>query len=380
MLCFQINTQSNIDIICEYIYKTKEFIKCDGKYNKILCINKIKTEDLNVSIGFGEYCYLYKNHDIFINYKEEGNSKGTVRGIEYYKRFTLCCVNEFIVIEFLKDCYNYIKNINEENTNILITDKYGEWINYNKLPSRTLESIYIDNSIKNKIVKDIEIFLKSEKEYNNFGIPYKRTYLLTGIPGSGKTSLIKALCKKFNYSLSMLSISNNFDNSSLLVAIKELPKKTIFLIEDIDSLFEKRNSTCDNGSLTFSNFINILDGILYKHSTIIFLTTNHPEKLDHALLRIGRIDMIIKFDYPSRNNIENLFNDLLKVFYNEKELKDNFNNFYDHIKDKKITMSAIINFLFRYKEDWKLYIAELLDTNNFIRETLKQNKTENMYN
>jgi chaperone BCS1 len=64
--------------------------------------------------------------------------------------------------------------------------------------------------------------------------------------------------------------------------------------------------------LTFSNFINILDGILYRHSTIIFLTTNHPEKLDHALLRIGRIDMIIKFDYPAKNNIEKLFNDLLK--------------------------------------------------------------------
>jgi chaperone BCS1 len=178
----------------------------------------------------------------------------------------------------------------------------------------------------------------------------------------------------------MLSISNNFDNSSLLVAIKELPKKTIFLIEDIDSLFEKRNFSTDNNSLTFSNFINILDGILYRHSTIIFLTTNHPEKLDHALLRIGRIDMIIKFDYPSRNNIEKLFNDQLKNIYNEKELKDNFNSFYELIKDKKIAMSAIINFLFRYKNTWNIYIKELLDTNNFIRETLKQNKTENMYN
>lgn len=379
MFCFQINTQCNIDIICEYVYKNREFLK-DNKCDKILYINKIKTEDLKVCIGFGEYCYLYKNHEIFINYKEEGNTKGTDRGVEYYKRFTLCCIKENIILEFLKDCYNYIKNINEENTNILITDKYGEWINYNKLPSRTLESIYIDNSIKNKIVKDIEVFLESEKDYNNFGIPYKRTYLLTGIPGSGKTSLIKALCKKFNYSLSMLSISNNFDNSSLLVAIKELPKKTIFLIEDIDSLFEKRNFSTDNNSLTFSNFINILDGILYRHSTIIFLTTNHPEKLDHALLRIGRIDMIIKFDYPSRNNIEKLFNDLLKNIYNEKELKDNFNSFYDLIKDKKIAMSAIINFLFRYKDTWNIYIKELLDTNNFIRETLKQNKTENMYN
>ena len=380
MVCFQISSQCFIDTVIEYIYKTKDRLKICNDCDTIFLINKVRSDELKIGIGFGKYFYIFEDNEIVINYIEEGTPQGTDIRVEYYKRFTLCCKDEEVVIKFLKECYIHLKNLDEKNTNILITNEYGEWINYNKLPSRSLESIYIDKNIKNKLVDDIEVFLKSEKEYNNFGIPYKRTYLLTGIPGSGKTSLIKALCKKFNYSLSMLSISKKFDNASLLLAIKELNKNTIFLIEDIDSLFEKRNSTDDNRTLSFSNFINILDGVLYKQSTIIFLTTNHPEKLDHALLRIGRIDMIIKFDYPSKSNIENLFYDLLDYLYTKEELKINFDIFYEYIKNKQITMSAIINFLFRYKKEWNINIDELLITNNFIRETLKQNKSENMYN
>ena len=69
------------------------------------------------------------------------------------------------------------------------------------------------------IVIDIQNFLKAEKDYKSFGILYKLTFLITDIPGSGKTSLTKAICNMFNFNLCMLSFSKKFDNVSLMHSI-----------------------------------------------------------------------------------------------------------------------------------------------------------------
>jgi chaperone BCS1 len=262
--------------------------------------------------------------------------------------------------------------------NIYVTDEYGNWSLYNKIEHRKIDTIYISQEIKSKLLEDIATFINNESEYNKFGIPYKKTFLLTGIPGSGKTSLIKSICNYFNMNLSILSVQKNFDNSALLNSIKRIEDDTILLIEDVDSFFEKRTGV-DAPSITFSQFINVLDGVLYKHGIITFLTTNHPDRLDNALLRIGRVDKIIRIDYPSKTNIRKLFFDMLKNGTNEGDLKDMFDDFYNCINDQKITMSAIVNFLFRYKLDWKKNLDELLLTNSFIKETMKEANENNLY-
>lgn len=379
MFSFQIKKQVLIDCILEYLYKNKENIKNISEEQYGFLVTRIKQDDIRIGLGFGTYSFIFENQEIIISYLEEGKPKGMDLDVEYYKRFILKSENEELLKKFLITSFEHDKKINDKLTGIFITNDYGEWYLYNKIPSRTLESIYLEDNIKNKVIDDINNFLNSENEYNKFGIPYKRTYLLTGIPGSGKTSLIKALCNYFGYSLSILSISKKFDNSSLMSAIKDIEEKTILLLEDIDSLFDKRDATSDNPSITFSNLINVLDGVLYKHATIIFLTTNHPEKLDHALLRIGRIDMILEFNYPSKNILEKLFTDILNENYEKNEIKKEFIKFYNFISSKKITMSAIMNFLFRYKKNWESNIDELIDTNNFIQKTLKKDKIDSLY-
>jgi chaperone BCS1 len=101
--------------------------------------------------------------------------------------------------------------------------KYGEWMRYNKIPSRTLDTVYFDEKLKQKMRADIMDFLKKEKEYDEFGIPYKKNYLLTGIPGSGKTSIIKAMCKEIGYNLCIFSINHDTDNNTALAAFRQSP-------------------------------------------------------------------------------------------------------------------------------------------------------------
>ena len=43
--------------------------------------------------------------------------------------------------------------------------------------------------------------------------------------------------------------------------------------------------------VTFSGLLNALDGVASSEERIIFMTTNHLEHLDNALIRPGRVDV-----------------------------------------------------------------------------------------
>lgn len=361
MISIDIKNPSIMEKILIYIFVNKDTLLKD---TQLICtLNRVKNDNLEIMLGYGKYKINFDNKLIKIIYKEEGGPKALHHEIFYFKRL-IVVGDDNVVKKFINTAIKDNTLISSgDTTDIYVSDSYGEWYLYNKVPLRRLDSIYLKPEIKNKIIDDLENFKKSEDEYNSFGIPYKRTYLLTGAPGVGKTSLVKAVCGKYGYSLSMLSVSKKFDNASLIHCLKELGENTILLLEDIDSLFNKRSATEDNPQLTFSNLINILDGVLYKHGVIIFMTTNHPEKLDEALLRMGRIDLIIQIDFPTKDNIKSIYVDMLKT-------QDNFSVFYDNVKNKKIPMCAIVNFLFRYKSDWLENIDELINTNNFIKKTL----------
>lgn len=64
--------------------------------------------------------------------------------------------------------------------------------------------------------------------------------------------------------------------------------------------------------ITLSYLLNLLDGVLETPGRIIIITSNYPEKLDKALIRPGRIDIKIRFDYASCDMIR----EMLRNFYN----------------------------------------------------------------
>jgi chaperone BCS1 len=59
--------------------------------------------------------------------------------------------------------------------------------------------------------------------------------------------------------------------------------------------------------VTFSGFLNALDGVASGEERIIFLTTNHVSRLDPALIRPGRVDLSQLFDDASPAQAKELF-------------------------------------------------------------------------
>ena len=345
-------------------------------------------------MGYGEYKYTYtvpatktegaaRTTEFRISYCQENKTVGTHDGAEKFESLTILTDSPELFHHFYRESDNFLENNEQDESklHVFVMSKYGEWMRYNKIPSRTLDTVYFDDKLKQKFRNDIKEFLKKEKEYDEFGIPYKKNYLLTGIPGSGKTSIIKAMCREIGYSLCIFSINHDVDNNTALAAFRDIPPKSVLLFEDIDCLFEKRTSSTENKSqFTFSHLLNLLDGVFSRKGLISFITTNHPENLDHALLRQGRTDMIIHMNYPKKVDIKHLFRDMMrKEELTSEEIDRDFDKFYEHIHNKTITMAGLVGFLFRYRRAWSENINELLDADKFIKEVTRNVEDSKLY-
>ncbi len=64
----------------------------------------------------------------------------------------------------------------------------------------------------------------------------------------------------------------------------------------------------DDTELDLSSILNVMDGTLETPGRMIIITSNYPERLDHAFIRPGRIDMIIEFKKANRKIIGEMYN------------------------------------------------------------------------
>ena len=260
--------------------------------------------------------------------------------------------NEDILEEFCKFCANEYKFYLTGKVWVqqIYTNNRNEWKNTASNNYRKLDTIILKNDLKNKIKNDMQLFLNSEEWYQHRDIPYTRGYLFYGHPGTGKTSMIKGLSLFGKRHIHYLML-NEIDNDSQLVElIKSINyKETILVIEDIDAMLnvvksrnleqksyeefvEEKDKTKKMSvdewekyeynknkrtTITLSCLLNVIDGLFSCHGRILIMTTNHPEILDEALIRPGRIDSKFLFDNCNTEQIGKLY----EMFFN-KELSE----------------------------------------------------------
>ncbi|KAH7912204.1 BCS1 N terminal-domain-containing protein [Hygrophoropsis aurantiaca] len=201
----------------------------------------------------------------------------------------------------------------DQEGKLIIRTAWGiEWKQFG-LPrrKRPLSSVVFAEGIAQKVEHDIKAFLQRRQWYADRGIPYRRGYLLHGPPGSGKTSFIQALAGSLSYDICVLNLSERgLTDDKLNHLLSNAPERSFVLIEDVDAAFNKRVQTSEDGyqsSVTFSGFLNALDGVASGEERIIFMTTNHVERLDPALIRPGRVDLNVLVDDASPAQAKTLF-------------------------------------------------------------------------
>jgi hypothetical protein len=217
--------------------------------------------------------------------------------------------------------------------------------------NRTLNNVYLRQI--DDLKQRVEFFMRRRDWYDSKGIPHTLGIVMYGVPGCGKTSTIKGIANEtkrhiFNISLSEIktkeALKDLFYNEQVKVLLGEgkmevlnIPlKHRLYVIEDIDamnSVVIKRSADqqraeeerkirveaemelikrtqgetmartmmagkqdADTDKLDLATLLNVLDGVRETPGRIIILSTNYPERLDEALLRPGRFDMMLEFE------------------------------------------------------------------------------------
>lgn len=158
-----------------------------------------------------------------------------------------------------------------------------------------------------RLHEELKDFLEGRELYESRNIPWRFGMCMEGIPGSGKTTTIAALCGEFKLNVYILFM-NNLTNDEVLRCFSEIPQHGVVLLEDIDCVFKgrKHREEGTKEKSTFDALLNSIDGIATPDGRITFMTTNHIEDLDDALIRPGRMDHVIKFTYATPDQITRL--------------------------------------------------------------------------
>ncbi|KAJ0159394.1 putative mitochondrial chaperone BCS1-B [Colletotrichum tanaceti] len=292
-----------------------------------------KKKPLAYTPSFGSHSFWYRGHLLLFK-RSQNREQASYLVVSEREEISLSCFgrNPWILKELLQEARAEYQKKDSQKTMIYRgSTRAGSteptWQRCMARTSRPFSTVILNEKTKKELVDDVADYLSpaTRKWYSNRGIPWRRGYLLTGPPGTGKSSLSLALAGFFKmriYIVSLSSISANEENLATLFA--ELPRRCVVLLEDIDTAglthTREDNGTTDttepkegsgemvpgqltpgiptnqpSGRLSLSGLLNILDGVASQEGRVLIMTTNHIEKLDKALIRPGRVDQIVKF-------------------------------------------------------------------------------------
>ena len=216
----------------------------------------------------------------------------------------------------------------------------------------TLSSLHFDG--KERLFREIDAFDAGRADYERKGRPHTLGICTHGPPGCGKTTFEKVLCKHLGRHMIIVD-AGVFRTQEELDELFFSPKlagrtvpyaKRLYVFPDIDrtgsvalrEMFRKPDvaaatsavtgaaaataaaatataaavpgptatSRSRGAPLTLSKVLNVLDGVPERTGQIVVMSANHPERLDPALLRPGRIDKVVHFNRATAETVSNI--------------------------------------------------------------------------
>ncbi len=160
---------------------------------------------------------------------------------------------------------------------------------------------------------EIVDFLKNPQKYTALGGRIPKGVLLSGLPGTGKTLLAKAVAGEADVPFFSMSASEFVEMvvgvgasrvRDLFAQAKQVAPAIIF-IDELDAIGRQRGGSMSMGGhdereQTLNQILTEMDGFTGSEGVIVIAATNRPEILDAALLRPGRFDRQVPVSPPDQ--------------------------------------------------------------------------------
>lgn len=303
-------------------------------------------------------------------------------------------VSTKLINEFIKYCYNeYVnkkyKEFKDQQIKYFLQFFYsGKKIMFNKINIKfniTFDKMFFPE--KQRVINNVNKFVDNKLNSTKF------IMMLHGPPGCGKTSFIKSLSVHTNRHIQYIKLSEiqtfkdgmqiffdeqmSIESGGLTSTMKIPIKDRLLIFEDIDAentIVQKRygmdkddekvkddneqvqdkdkdkdkvkddekvkddtdDKDKDKKQLSLSDVLQLLDGLIEVDGVMVVMTTNCIDDLDPALLRPGRVTMMLKMEPLEKQYAV----EMIKSYYPETDAHELF---YDKIPDKIIIPALLEN-------------------------------------
>jgi transitional endoplasmic reticulum ATPase len=170
--------------------------------------------------------------------------------------------------------------------------------------------------IKRALTETIEWPLRYPELYAAMDLEPTHGVLLSGPPGTGKTLLARALataCQANFISIKGPELLSKWVGESER-GVRETFQRArqvapcVLFLDELDALAPARGASFDGvADRVIGQLLTELDGIEGRRGVIVVAATNRPELIDPAVLRSGRMDLVLDLPLPDREARKAIF-------------------------------------------------------------------------
>ena len=167
------------------------------------------------------------------------------------------------------------------------------------IPDTTFDDVVGMEDVKELIRSRVIDQIKYPELYAQYGLKGGTGVLLFGLPGTGKTTIARAIAHEINAPLYTVLLSDVLskwvgESEKLIKQLFEKARSTktsLIFFDDFDSLGMQRQDDGNHNNKIIVELINQMDGFKKNQNTIVLLAaTNKPWMIDSALMRPGRFE------------------------------------------------------------------------------------------
>ena len=229
----------------------------------------------------------------------------------------LTCVVKKRYANDVREFFNLVQEILDKESifrgkAITVTRKEDPWggedsLDFNIFEMNCSDKIVLNDDIKG-IVKNFIV--------DDLGEEGKRCYLFSGSYGNGKTEVAMQVGREGIKKGMAFFYCKDADMFPMLLAQAINYNPALVFLEDIDEI----GSGSDRGA-DMNKILNTLDGVQSKgkNLTVIF-TTNHEKRINPALRRPGRIDLVVNFGNPNKDSVAQIYSTYFKDLAGQDQL------------------------------------------------------------